>query len=58
MERIAQELVSNLVLHNLMTDEWAETIGPSVFEENTPEEDEICDTTASKEEQRIQREKI
>ena len=57
MERIAQELVSNLVLHNLTTDEWAESIGPSVFEATCPE-DEDQGEAPSEEEQRIQREKI
>jgi hypothetical protein len=52
MERIAQELVSNLVLHNLTTDEWAESIGPSVFEATCPE-DEDQGEAPSEEEQRI-----
>ena len=52
MERIEQELVSNLVLHNLTTDEWAESIGPSVFEENCPEDEDLGEGL-SEEEQRI-----
>ena len=52
--------MSNLVLHNLLTDELASTIGPSCFEEDPNEEDDDnCDGgQVTKEDQRIQREKI
>ena len=43
-------------LHNLTTDDWAEQISPSVFEDSMPEDDEA--EYLSEEEQRIQREKI
>lgn len=42
--------MSNLVLHNMMTDEWAEQIGPSVFEESAPDDDDSNGETLTEEE--------
>ena len=50
--------MQNLVLHNLVTDELAENIGPSVFEESAPDDDDSTGEAMTEEEQRIQREKI
>ena len=62
MERSVQELVSNMGLHNLTTDEWAESVIPSaVFEENgsIPDSgDDYQGEVLSEEDQKIQREKI
>ena len=44
-------------LHNLTTDDWAEQISPSVFDENAVD-DEENEEYLTEEEQRIQREKI
>ena len=40
MERSVQELVTNMGLHNLTTDDWAEQISPSVFDENAVDDEE------------------